>query len=145
LIGYALRVPVGNVSLTLNGALTARPASCNGVGSGGASGPTFPLLLSPANRAVASQGGQTVQVIDSADDYEVLGIPANQATTVALVQLLDMSPFMLRLTFESSAQVEIPVAGNGLWVQEFPADDRVTELAVKGQGRISWLAGGQIV
>lgn len=86
-----------------------------------------------------------MQVIDSADDFEVLGIPANQATTVALVQILDMSPFMLRLTFESSGQREVPVAGLGLWVQEFPADDRVTELAVQGQGRIGWLAGGQIV
>jgi hypothetical protein len=136
---------VANVSLTLDAVLTTKPTASNGCGSGGTSGPVFKITLSAQHRSAESQASATVQVIDSPGSFEVLPIPANQRSTVAYLRSLDSSPIMLRLTFESSDPVEIPLAGQDPWLQGFPNDDRLATLAVQGSGRIEWIAAGGIV
>lgn len=134
-----------NVSITLKGSLTTRPAACNGAGSGSTSGPVFSISLDAANRSASSQVGATVQSIDNPSAFEALPIPASQRSTLVYLRGLDLAPLILRLTFEVSSAVEIPLAGNSPFLSCFAADDRVTEVAVKGQGRIEWLAAGGIV
>jgi hypothetical protein len=138
-------VSVANVSISLQGALTTRPASCNGASSGSTSGPVFTLGLPSALRSATSQVGGTIQTIDSAASFEALPIPANQRTTLAYLRGLDIAPLIMRLTFETSDPVEIPLGSNAPFLSGFAADDRVTEIAIKGQGRIEWLAAGGIV
>jgi hypothetical protein len=138
-------VSAANVSISLQGALTTRPASCNGASSGSTSGPVFTLGLPSALRSATSQVGATIQTIDSAASFEALLIPTNQRTTLAYLRGLDIAPLIMRLTFETSDPVEIPLGSNAPFLSGFAADDRVTEIAIKGQGRIEWLAAGGIV
>ena len=135
----------GNVSIEIQGALLTRPAACNGAGPGGNSGPVITLGLAASSRSVAQQASATVQVIDSAAVFVALPIASNQRTTVVYLRVLDLAPMAMRITYEVSAQVEIPIAGSGSVLLELPPDDRATLIEIRGQGRISWLAGGGIV
>jgi hypothetical protein len=135
----------GNVTIEIQGALSARPAACNGAGPVGNSGPVITLGLAASSRAVTQQSSATVQVIDSAAVFVALPIAANQRSTVLYLRSLDLSPIGIRLTFEVSAVAILPVAGGGSVMLEAPPDDRISLVEVQGQGRISWLAGGGIV
>jgi hypothetical protein len=135
----------GNVSIQLQGALSTKPAASCGVGSGGTTGPNFVLSLATANRSATQLTSATSQTIDSPAAFEVLPIPTNQRSTLIYLRGQDLAPLRVRLTFEVSATIEVPLGGNGNLMQEFPTDDRVVTVAVQGQGRIEWLASGAIV
>ena len=105
----------------------------------------FQLSLAAANRSATSLSSSTVQVIDSPGGFEALPIAANQRSTFVYLHALDISPWAIRLTFETTAQAVIPLSGSGTWMQEFPSDDRVMLVEVQGQGRIEWTASGGIV
>ena len=136
----------GNVSIDLKGALSTKPAASCGVGSGGTTGPNFVLSLATANRSATQLTSATSQTVDSPGAFEVLPIPVNQRSTLIFLRGQDLAPLRVRLTFETSAAVELPVGGNGNFGPlEFPPDDRVVTVAIRGQGRIEWLASGAIV
>lgn len=135
----------GNVTIELQGALTTRPAACNGAGPVGNSGPVIMLGLAGSSRAVTQQASATVQVIDSPAAFVALPLATDQRSTVLYLRALDLQPIEVRLTFETSAQAVLPVAGGGSVLLEAPPDDRISLVEVRGQNRISWLAGGGIV
>lgn len=134
---------IANVSLDLRGALTSRPATCNAVNTAGSSGPTFNLALRTENKSATQEASSTLQVIDSADDFIALPIAANQRSTVIYLRTLEFAPMSLRLTFEVSDPVVLPI--RGAFLLELPADDRLTTVEIQGQGQIEWLAAGGIV
>ncbi len=133
------------MTIEIQGALSARPAACNGAGPVGNSGPVITLGLAASSRAVTQQSSATVQVIDSPAAFVALPIAANQRSTFLYLRSLDTAPLELRLTFEVAAQAILPVAGGGSAMLEAPPDDRISLVEVRGAGRISWLAGGGIV
>lgn len=135
----------GNVSIDIQGALTTRPAACNGAGPVGNSGPVITLGLAPTSKSVDQQASATVQVIDSAAVFVALPIAADQRTTFFYLRVLDLAPMTIRLTQEISALHSQAIAGQGSVMLEFPPDDRASLIEIQGQGRISWLAGGGIV
>ena len=138
-------MPTSNATIELRGAILTRPAAANACGSSSSSGPVFQLSLAAANRSATSLSSSTVQVIDSPGGFEALPIAANQRSTFVYLHALDISPWAVRLTFETTAQAVIPLSGSGTWLQEFPSDDRVMLVEVQGQGRIEWTASGGIV
>jgi hypothetical protein len=138
-------VPTSNATIELRGAILTRPAAANACGSASSSGPVFQLALAPANRSATSLSSSTVQVVDSPAAYEALPIAANQRSTFVYLHALDLSPWAVRITFETSVQAVIPLSGSGTWMLELPADDRITLVEVQGQGRLEWTAAGGIV
>lgn len=143
--GYHAGVATGNASIELKGAIITRPASANACGNSTTSGPVFQLALAAANRSAASLSSATVQVIASPAAYEALPIAANQRSTFVYLRGLDIGPWAIRLTFETTAQAVIPLSSNGSFLMEFPADDRVTLVELQGSGRVEWIAAGGIV
>lgn len=134
-----------NAVMESRGVLLIKPAAANGCGSSRTSGPIFDLTLSPNGRAPSSTASMQPQTIDSANAFEALPIAANLRGQVLFVRALDIGPWLMRLTFETSPQAVIPIAGAGFYLSEFPADDRVTAVELQGQGRIEWTIGGGIV
>ncbi len=135
----------GNVTIDLQGALSTRPAACNGAGPVGNSGPVIILGLAPSSRSVEQQASATVQVIDSANAFVALPIAADQRSTFVYLRVLDLAPIDVRLTYEDTSTATHPLAGGGSMMLEQPPDNRISLVEVQGQGRISWLAGGGIV
>ena len=133
----------GDVSIELKGSLKSRPASCNSVNSS-SSGPTFQLTLKAANMAAAQEESSTVRPIDSAAAFIDLGIPATMAARVFYLRVQTLSPMNLRLTTESTGVVALPDV-NGVYLQEFAADDRLTMVEIQGQGTVEWYAAGDVV
>lgn len=133
----------GNVSITLKGSLSAKASKCNGAGS--AQGPAFTLSLEPASCSPGELGGWLVATIDSVGDFQALPVASGFRANLIYLHSLDLAPWIVRLTFVESDPIEMPLRGGGMWLQEFPDDDRVVSIELKGQGRIEWLAGGEIV
>lgn len=135
----------GNASIDLKGTLSIKPVAANGCGVSNTSGPVFHLSLAPNNRAPAQQQSMQPITIDSAAAFEVLPLAANTKGTVVYLHALDLSPWLVRITFEATAAATFPLSGFGTYLAEFPPDDRVTMVELQGQGRIEWTVCGGIV
>lgn len=129
-----------NISTNLAGALTSRPATCNGAGSSGSSGPALAFNISDSAAANASS---TFTTVDSALAFTPLALPANLRARLLYIRILTTAKMTLRLTYEVTGLVVEPVIG--LWVKQFPADDRVSLIELQGQGDLEWYAAGGIV
>lgn len=136
----------GSISVTLAGKLTSAPATCNGVGSSGSSGPTFLLELPASAKSAAIDEGSTSRPIDSAIAFEDLGLPVTMAARVFYLGVQSRQPFEVELTYETKGVVVRTVAGDGGLILETPApDDRITAVRVQGQGQVEWYAAGDVV
>jgi hypothetical protein len=131
------------ISLKLDGSLTAVP-SPNGcpTGGGAVSGSTvIPLALRADNKSADTAPGNANQVIDSAAAFVALDL-GGAFGRVLYVSMATDAPMDLRITFEVSAQVVLPLRGSlGPW--ELPAADRITALEVRGQGSFRWVVYGK--
>lgn len=136
---------IANATVELRGVLLIKPAAANGCGSSSTSGPIFNLALSPNGRAPASTVSMQPHTIDSPNAFEALPIAANLRGQVLYLRALDFGPWLVRLSFEASAQAVVPLAGQALYLSEFPVDDRLTAVELQGQGRIEWTVAGGIV
>ena len=134
-----------NASLDLRGRLSIKPAAANGCGSSNTSGPSFELVLSPNGRAASATASMQPQTIDSPAVFEALPLAANLRGQVIYIRSLDLQPWLVRLSFEVTAQAVIPLGGQALLLLELPADDRLTAVELQGQGRIEWTVAGGIV
>jgi hypothetical protein len=133
----------GNVSIELSGYLLSRPAACNAAPGIGNSGPVFQLGLRSANRQASVDQGQTVAIIDSADEFEALPWPTGLTATVFYLRTAEWpAGWALRITYETSDPVELPI--HGMIFLETPADDRITGVELKGAGQFGWYAAGSI-
>jgi hypothetical protein len=132
-----------NVSIDLNGYLLSRPAACNAAPGIGNSGPVFQLGLRTQNRQATIDQGQTVASIDSAGAFVTLPWPSGLLATVFYLRTAEWpSGWFLRLTYETSDPVELPI--HGLILIETPADDRISGVQLKGAGQFGWYAAGAI-
>ena len=132
-----------NVTVQLQGVLLTKPATCNGSGSVGSSGPVFNLALRTVNASATSEETSMAWTLDSAVAFVPLSISPSMRLTVLYLRVTTSAPILVRLTFEASAQIVVPVSGSLLL--EFPADDRVSLVELQGQGQVEWLAAGAIV
>lgn len=134
---------VANLSINLAGQLLARPATCNGAGNEGGSGPVFQLGLLTGNKSAAAEISQTATTIDSALAFEALPFQSNFRARLLYLRTKDLAAFDLRLTYEGSGIVTIPLRGTVLL--ETPADDRLSLVELQGQGSLEWFAAGDLV
>jgi hypothetical protein len=139
-------VAVGAISVTLKGSLSSSPATCNGVGTAGSSGPSFRLSLPASAAAATNDESTTSRTVDSAVAFEDLGLPPNLRATVFYLSVQTLSPFTVEMTYETTGVVVRTVAGSGGLILETPAsDDRISLVRVQGQGDLEWYAAGGIV
>lgn len=134
---------MSNVSIDLQGAIGSRPAVCNGATGSGNSGPQFQLSLRAANRSAAADQGQTLTTIDDTVNYVALPWPTGLHATVFYLRTADFpAGWTLRLTYETTGQVVLPIHGTVLL--ETQVDDRITAAEIKGSGQFGWFAAGAI-
>jgi hypothetical protein len=134
---------VANISLDLNGYLLSRPAACNGAPGIGNSGPTFQLGLRSENRSASVDQGQTVASISSPDAFVELPWPPGLHATVFYLRTAEFpSGWRIRITYETSDPVELPI--HGLILLETPSDDRIAGVELQGSGQYGWYAAGAI-
>lgn len=104
-------------------------------------GPTFALKLREKNAAPKTYAGAVSLPIDSAADYVTLPMQPGQQAALVYIGTGD-SEFTLRLTFEDATTDVLSL--QGLYLQEFPADNLVTLIEVMGSGTIAWHASGPL-
>lgn len=104
-------------------------------------GPTFELKLREKNAAPKTYAGAVSLPIDSANAYVTLPMQPGQLAGLAFVGTGD-AEFLLRLTFEDATTDVLSL--QGLFLQEFPADNLVTLIEVQGSGTIAWHASGPL-
>lgn len=101
------------------------------------------MTLRAANRSAAAEVSQTLTTIDDLVNYVTLPWPAGLNATVFHLRTADFpGGWTLRLTYESSGQVVLPIHGTVLL--ETQADDRITAAELKGSGQFGWFAAGAI-
>lgn len=123
------------------GALLLGPGKhCDSDELGPLSGPQFPLALLAKNTAPKAHAGLFEQTIDSADAFEVLPFPANLRATVTYFAPLNGATFIVKYTFADDTDIEVTQVGMSLI--EHDPDNAVKGLAVKGSGKMRWLATG---
>ena len=134
---------VANIKIEVNGALTSSHATCNAVGSSGTSGPTFQLGIRSDNSSASENATSTFLTVNSALAFIPLAMPANLRATFLYIKTLTSAKLTLRVTYELTGVVTEPI--RGLWIKEFPSDDRVSLVEIQGQGDLEWYAAGGIV
>lgn len=134
---------MSNLSIELSGALRSSPAVCNAATGTGNTGPTFQLVLRAANRSAEAEVSQLLATIDSALAYVALPWPSGLYATVLYLRTADFpSGWSLRVTYETTGQVVIPIHGTVLL--ETDVTDRITAVELQGSGTFAWFAAGSI-
>jgi len=126
----------------LQGTLQLGPGKHCDAEDGPLTGPVYPLALLDKNKGPTAQAGLFEQTIDSDAVFEDLPFPANLRATVTYFAPLKSALFVLRFTLADDTTVDIDTVGMSLI--EHDPDNAVKGIAVKGSGKVRWLATGTI-
>lgn len=128
--------------LDLSGTLQLGPGKqCSG-DDGPLTGPVHPLALLDKNKAPKAQAGLFEQTVDSVGAFEDLPYPANLRATVTYLAPMDGAEFIVEFTLADDTTATLSLGGMSLI--EHNADNPVKGIAVKGSGKLRWLATGTI-
>lgn len=128
--------------LELTGTLQLGPGKqCSGE-DGVLTGPVHPLVLLGTNAAPKAQAGLFEQTVDSLLAFEDLPYPANLLATVTYIAALKGVKFEVKYTFADATTATVVQIGMSLI--EHDVDNAVTGIAVKGSGKLRWLAAGDL-
>ena len=106
---------------------------------------TFQLELQTRRRGAEAEISSKRLAVASPDAFALLGWPQLGGSQVFAGQLLyvrafEGAPWTVRVTYEASGVVDIPV--HSMLLLEAPTGDLITSVAVQGSGTIEYLVAG---